>query len=649
MMDLVQLPRNYLTGARCHPAKCEIVLNRDLMSTAKVTIPESEAADFPIRSLIELYTQNGSVGIFRVISTIKTYGNSVRLECAHAVDLLSDSIINLEDSEFSGTVANLLSTALGYQTTKVNGQNAWQLGTCADTNTYNTTLNYTNVYDLIDEIEKNELEYYFTFDFSTTPWTINFIQRPTVVGCEFRLSRNIAECTITRNDAELCTRLFLSVTLKTDETITNPETQQTETVTDEETTVRTYNADTQSTWGIVQRTDACTVRSIAEADAYATRYFTEHKNPQINVVIDGAELNRITGSTWDEMDLGAVCRVALPDYGETVEEQVVSVEYPDALNQPTRVKVTLANKVTTGSQNAWSNSKTAAHNSSLISSMGSTQRMSLIDTLKTDYMLYEAGIAKDAQNVFMFAKAQGILGSSISFVDLTASGGRTMFSDEFEIGQDGKLTVKRGSGMQYMKNNVAVGIFDNDNLTAGVMIKRINGDGAGDSEVIIKATKVDLGDYATVTNLNATNAEINNLKTGVSNFTLCVANTVTCSGQGTFGTLNVGNAMWSSKSMTGLGGGTVASFLGTGDANLSHYHTVSFSSGKFTIGGPTQTAPGPFDVADTQWYKDNIAAAKSGIGMQSLSVSRISGPSGAQIIVYYTLTNGKSNSQQFTI
>ena len=51
-------------------------------------------------------------------------------------------------------------------------------------------------------------------------------------------------------------------------------------------------------------------------------------------------------------------------------------------------------------------------------------------------------------------------------------------------------------------------------------------------------------------------------------------------------------------------------FAGDRNLNLEHYHTVSFSGGQFTIGGTTGTAPGPFDVTATTWYKNQIAAAK---------------------------------------
>lgn len=49
----------------------------------------------------------------------------------------------------------------------------------------------------------------------------------------------------------------------------------------------------------------------------------------------------------------------------------------------------------------------------------------------------------------------------------------------------------------------------------------------------------------------------------------------------------------------------------SGQLDIGHYHEVTFSDGKFTIGGATGTAPDPFDITATTWYKNKIAAAKN--------------------------------------
>ena len=67
----------------------------------------------------------------------------------------------------------------------------------------------------------------------------------------------------------------------------------------------------------------------------------------MQITIDGYELARLTGDSWDEYSLGKLCRVNLS--GELLEERVVSVTYPDPLGEPDLVQVQLATKAATAS------------------------------------------------------------------------------------------------------------------------------------------------------------------------------------------------------------------------------------------------------------------------------------------------------------
>lgn len=82
----------------------------------------------------------------------------------------------------------------------------------------------------------------------------------------------------------------------------------------------------------------------------------------------------------------------------------------------------------------------------------------------------------------------------------------------------------------------------------------------------------------------------------------------------------MGNSIVTSHGVSFGGGSMKFSYLTTATADatvvasdLPHYHTVSFSNGQFTLGGVTDTAPGPFDITATTWYKNQIAAAKNSV------------------------------------
>ena len=326
----VRLPRvlnsDLSEAFRLRPVEMTITLNLREDSTATITLPD-DAQDVPVRTFVELYTPRGSAGIFRVTDTSRIVFNQRVLTLKSGLATLEDSVYRVQE-DYEGTVQAFLTAVLGYQTVT-----RWQLGTVADGSTVykRSGINYNSIADLIRGLSDDDVDHYFETDYTTTPWTLNYRAVPTSVGCEMRLSRSVRTVQIVRNDAELCTRLYLSVSSDLVET-----------------ELRTYNdADAQAIYGIVEKTADVNSADVADPDAWAARYMREHKAPAVQITIDGYELARLTGDSWDEYSLGKLCRVNLS--GELLEERVVSVTYPDPLGEPDLVQVQLATKAATAS------------------------------------------------------------------------------------------------------------------------------------------------------------------------------------------------------------------------------------------------------------------------------------------------------------
>ena len=326
----VRLPRvlngDLSEAFRLRPVEMTITLNLREESAATITLPD-DAQDVPVRTFVELYTPRGSAGIFRVTDTSRNVFNQRVLTLKSGLSTLEDSVYRVQE-DYEGTVQAFLSAVLGYQTVT-----RWQLGTVADGSTVykRSGINYNSLADLIRGLSDDDVDHYFETDYTTTPWTLHYRAVPTTVGCEMRLSRSVRTVQIVRNDAELCTRLYLSVSSDLVET-----------------ELRTYNdEDAQAVYGIVEKTADVNSADVADPDAWAARYMREHKAPAVQITIDGYELARLTGDSWDEYSLGKLCRVNLS--GELLEERVVSVTYPDPLGEPDLVQVQLATKAATAS------------------------------------------------------------------------------------------------------------------------------------------------------------------------------------------------------------------------------------------------------------------------------------------------------------
>lgn len=340
------LDSNLAETAVLKPLGLQIALQTPGVSTATLTLsPNDPEPD--VHSWIELYNQNGSVGIFRVTSPATDYAQQTTLTLRHGIDSFADSVLSAQE-DFEGTPTELLTRMIAAQTVKINGVSPWSLGTCAATNTIKMSLNYNRLSELLQNLEEQLEGYYFEYDQSVFPWVINVKAAPSDVDGEFRLNRNVMTISRTLSDNDLCTQLILSINSK----VTNDD------VTTNKQYIKTYNnTAAQAIYGIVQKTaDIDTadnlvttteqpVPSTPEADAWAARFMSDHSAPTVQIQMTAKELSRITGDTWDETKLGHICRVSLPTYNQIFTERVVNVTYPDALGQPDVVNVSLANQL----------------------------------------------------------------------------------------------------------------------------------------------------------------------------------------------------------------------------------------------------------------------------------------------------------------
>ena len=356
---------------RLSPLAASLTLNLYGSSEATITLPE-DAPYIRIHDWVSLYTQNGFAGIFRVTNISRNFKRNLEITLLHGIDILSDSVW-AEQDKFTGTMEEFLTKALNFQTHLINGVKPWVLGTCED---YSTTftdkeMNYDRLSTLLEGLIEEGGDYYYEYNMSTFPWTLNVRRKSSVVWSEFRLSRNVTTANVTYNDADLCTRLIVSVNNKTteergdytvpSETVYPDQSAHgliqdsskapgsTAEVTSNETTIKTYDSESgQRNWGIVVKTADIDLAEIRQTwpsvDAWAANFMGLRSQPSVQIQIDGEELAQLSGDNWDELALGRNCRVCLPTYSPGYfNERVVSVTYPDLFSRPSHVTVSLAN------------------------------------------------------------------------------------------------------------------------------------------------------------------------------------------------------------------------------------------------------------------------------------------------------------------
>ena len=325
-------------ACRLHPLKLALDLNARLLSAATLTLPETDP-DLAMHDLVELFTPNGSAGIFRVVGQEPEYGKHRVYRLNHAIDLLSDAICPGEET-YAGTVAGFLTKLLAAQTQRLGNTPFWQLGTCADSGAWHREMAYDNVLEDFAALEKERQDFRFVFDFGTFPWTVSFAAFSREVFSEFRMDRNMTRMQPQVSDGGLCTRLYLSVTSKT------PVTENSQAVGQRETqTFHTFDcAPGQQQFGVICRAAGIDSEEAPDTQAWAEEYFSVHGAPGLALTLEGEEFVRLTGEPLDEARLGCLCRVAVPQYAVVFNERICSIRYPDLIGSPRKVMVALANK-----------------------------------------------------------------------------------------------------------------------------------------------------------------------------------------------------------------------------------------------------------------------------------------------------------------
>lgn len=332
MPTAVRLPRllgsDFSEARRVHPTSLSLELQRRSCSTAQLGLPEEEAR-LPFLAFLEIYTMKGSAGIYRVADASEPIAGTRSYTLRHAIDTLRDSRWKAQDYNFSGTMTEFLSALLAQQSTVF-----WQLGTCADTgNWYRSGINYNSLDELLDEVRADRNDYIFTYDFSTAPWTLNFVSASgETVDCELRETRNLSDGQLRRTRDGMCNILYLSVSTTTDhETAVTYETYQ--------------DAESIAQFGPIEGTANVDTADVPDSAAWAAKFLRDHAWPIAQASADGFELVKATGEAWDALDIGKTARLAVARDGfpavfpiETLRYEQLAGETPEKvraeLNRP---------------------------------------------------------------------------------------------------------------------------------------------------------------------------------------------------------------------------------------------------------------------------------------------------------------------------
>lgn len=297
----------------------DVSINEEIIPLSHASMTLRSGDSIPERSYVELFTPNGSAGIYRSRVPREGYGDlSVNIELEHAIVEVGDYLFK-ESLEAELGLSEAFTRAFSHY-----GGDLWRLGSIPNDMQVILNADHDNVLEVMLDLLEQAPQYYMTFDFSVRPWKINVVQKPMDISAEGRLSRNVKSARISKDDSNLCTRLFMEGLPKA-----------------ENESIGHIDADTIGIYGLVER-EISGSKDYTEAQAMrvAETYLEANKHPRLSVSINGIDFSSITGESIDRIALGKRYRLVVD--GVSTEENITAIAWNSVYNDPMSVTITVA-------------------------------------------------------------------------------------------------------------------------------------------------------------------------------------------------------------------------------------------------------------------------------------------------------------------
>ena len=285
----------------------------------------------------EIYNGDTRVELFRILTSWKDQKGGEeyqRFECEHVLGTLVDD--EFDDTFYTGAPAG--TTAALTAILAEQGTSRWTLGTCAFSEgyLYEWARGVSLLKGLLDVPKRFQSGYFFTYDTTSYPWTINLIAPPATVTAYVDYGRNMKSISRKKDLSGLVTKLYPHGANAGADQIG---------ITSVEPSGNAYITNNTGTYGTIVHhwTDQ---RYTTEAQLYAAAvdYLATVSEPAYTYWIDQADLYRLTGESIDSFSIGALVQVDNQELDITTDVRVMEIKKSDVTGKPGDISLTFANK-----------------------------------------------------------------------------------------------------------------------------------------------------------------------------------------------------------------------------------------------------------------------------------------------------------------
>ena len=324
---MLLLSGHSLTAARKVPLEAFSLQLNERESTA--TITPADMTGITANSWMQDDTEPGKGIVWRVRSIRQAYGNdtyTVQLE--HAINTLKDKILfgEVKTATMAGRAGATTCTAEQAVRYILKQQSDWALGTMAFSVSNPYKFDGESLFDALETVANSLDGCWWTYDFSTYPFKINFTKKSTAVGTVLRAGRNMTALTKTIDRSGMYTRHYPigKNDLKLDG--------------------GGYVEKNTAAYGVISKVETDqTIDTKAELKRWSNERLNRHAEPVVTIEVEGFELSEQTGESMDKLRLGRMCYVPLAEFDTEILETITALQYSDKLFKPEVFKATLAN------------------------------------------------------------------------------------------------------------------------------------------------------------------------------------------------------------------------------------------------------------------------------------------------------------------
>ena len=332
---MIRLPRlldgNLQEKCRLTPLSLAVHLRLTPLSTAERVLPAGGDWVSPL-DMVELYDENGSLGIYRVKAVDSMIGQARTVKLEHGFCSLQDGFIPAQG--FMDTVRGTITRLLACQPVPL-----WTVGEieAPEDLTIIFATEYVNLLEALETLLGMLPEgYALDFDQTVTPWRLHLRKLSNLPFCEGRLSRNLTSVRYMQDGSRLCSRVYPfgaeveegRISLVPLEGVAYRESALT------------------AAMGVISRTFTTDlVFDVLSLKDVADEYLSRHSIPEITMTVDGADLSSVTGEEIDAFRLGRACRLSLPEDDLLLTERVIAIDKPDVYGAPGQVTLTLCSRL----------------------------------------------------------------------------------------------------------------------------------------------------------------------------------------------------------------------------------------------------------------------------------------------------------------